>query len=123
MYGSSKALDLPHRSACPPALRRVRRAVSHRTGKPPAYGEGSHLHLPGALDLVNHDAVDLAGLDVGQQAAQTRTIHVASRIAAVVVVFRLAGPTLRPLAFYVPPAGVALALPRAKLLRQPLPGR
>src|SRR5260370_25065843 len=85
MYGSSKALDLPHRSACPPALRRVRRAVLHRTGKPPAYGEGSHLHLPGALDLVGHDAIDLAGFDVAQQPTQGRPVQVATGITPVLV--------------------------------------
>ena len=45
-----------------------------------------------AIDLVDDDAVDLAGLDVGQQALQGRSFHVAAGEAAVVVAVGQAGP-------------------------------
>src|SRR5256885_6673738 len=38
--------------------------------------------------LVDHDAVDPAGLDVGHKPLDRRPIHVAARVAAVVVVGR-----------------------------------
>src|SRR5262249_7877886 len=110
MYGGSKALDSPHQSACPPALRRVRRAVLHRTGKLSAYGEDSHLRLPGALDLVDDQAVDLAGLNIAQQLGEGRPGHGAAAVAAVVIAFRQHGPTGMLLAVDVSQASFALGI-------------
>src|SRR2546423_15170690 len=45
----------------------------------------SHLRLPGALQLVHDYCIDLARLNVGQQALQGRAVHVAAGEAAVVV--------------------------------------
>src|SRR5260370_18587024 len=103
MYGGSKALDSPHRSACPPALRRVRRAVLHRTGKLPAYGEDPHLRLPGALDLVGQHGIDLSLPDVGQELLQGGAAHVAAGEAAVAVALGQAFPALPPPALAVVP--------------------
>ena len=61
------------------------------------------LHHPGEVeqraaepvDLVDDHAVDLAGLDVGQQALQGGAVHVAAGEAAVVVAVGQARPSPR----------------------------
>jgi hypothetical protein len=63
-----------------------------------------------AVHLVDHHAVDLARLDVGEQPLQGRTFHVAAGEAAVVVTLRQAGPTLLPLAGHERLAGLALGV-------------
>jgi hypothetical protein len=46
-----------------------------------------NLHLPGALDFISHDTVDLAGLDIDQQTLQRGALHVSAGEAAIVVAF------------------------------------
>ena len=85
------------------------------------------LHQPGKVEqapgkpihLVDHDAVDLPGLDVGEEALQGRTLHVSARVASIVVAVRQADPTLvlhgRDVGF----AGFALGVEAVEVLVQP----
>jgi hypothetical protein len=75
-----------------------------------------------AVHLVNHDAVDLAGLDVAQEAAQGGPLQVAAAPAAVVVALGQTDPALVPLAGDERRGRLALGIERVKLLRQPLLG-
>ncbi len=47
------------------------------------------------VDLVDHDDVDLAGCDVGEQPLQGRALQRAAREAAIVIVARAAASSLR----------------------------
>ena len=47
-----------------------------------------------AVDLVDHDHVDLAGLDIGQQLLQGRAVEVAAGIGGVVIVLGKGLPAL-----------------------------
>ncbi len=88
------------------------------------------LHHPGeiherpteAVDLVDHHAVDLAGPDVGHQALERRTIHVAAGEPAVVVAVRQAHPALGLLAGDVCLGAFALRVQRIEVLLEPLLG-
>lgn len=73
-----------------------------------------------AVDLVNHDAVDLARLDIRQQAFQRRPFHIAAGEPAVVVLVRKALPTFARLRLDVVLARLALGIERVKFLLQPL---
>src|SRR5262245_46451341 len=46
------------------------------------------------IEFVDQNAVDLAGLDVGEQAFERRPVHVAAAVAAVVVALGQAHPAL-----------------------------
>ena len=48
-----------------------------------------------AIDFVHQDAVDLAGLNVGQQSSERRSIHVAAGKSPVVIPIGLSTPSLR----------------------------
>ena len=82
------------------------------------------LHEPGeiqerpaeAVDPLDDDAVDLAGLDVGQQAGECRPVEVAAGETAVVVGVRQAGPAFGPLAGDIGLGGFALRVQRIELL-------
>src|SRR5688572_306431 len=64
------------------------------------------LHHPGEIDqrtaepidLVNHDAIDLARLDVGKQLPDAGPFEIRTRVSAVAVLGRDKGPSLMPLA-------------------------
>ena len=76
------------------------------------------------VDLVDHDDVDLARLDIGQQPLQSRALHGAagdSRHRRIVA--GSASPALVPLARDVGLAGLALGIEGVELLLQPLLGR
>jgi hypothetical protein len=62
------------------------------------------------VDLVDHDDVDLARLDVGHQPLERRALHVAARERRIVVVVGHRNPPLGPLAGDVGMAGVALGV-------------
>ena len=88
---------------------------AHRRGRVELLGDRherhlvplEHLHHPGevqqaaaqAVHLVDHDAVDHAGLDVGHQPFQGRAVHVAAGESAVVVLLRAGSPSLRAAGF------------------------
>ena len=63
-----------------------------------------------AIDLVDDDHVDLAGLDVRHHAAQRRTFHVAAREGGIVVVVGYWNPALGPLAGDVGMASITLGI-------------
>ena len=51
-----------------------------------------------AIDLVDHHNVYLAGIDVGQQCLQPRSVHSAARESAIVILGAYGGPPFVPLA-------------------------
>lgn len=73
-----------------------------------------------AIHLIDHDAVDLARLDVRQQALESRAVHVAAGESAVVVAVAQADPALVLLAGDVCFARVALGVQRVELLLEAL---
>ena len=68
------------------------------------------------VHLVNHDAVNLSRLNVGQEAFQRRPLHVAAGESAVVVPFRKALPTFVHLGLNVVLARLAMGVERVKFL-------
>jgi hypothetical protein len=72
------------------------------------------------IDLINHDHVDLACLDVGDQPFQGRPLHRAAGIAAVIVKRRGRRPALVLLREDVGGAGFALGVERIEGLVQTL---
>jgi hypothetical protein len=99
----------------------VEHQPAHRGGGVELLGDGDERHLvaledfdqpgevgqaPGqAVDLVDHDDVDLAGLDVGQQALQSGPLEVAAGEAGIDVVVGDGDPPFRALAGHVGQAG------------------
>ena len=75
-----------------------------------------------AIDLVDDDAVDLAGLDVGHEALQGGPVHVAAGEAAVVVAVGQQRPALSGLAADVGLARLALGVQGVELLLEALLG-
>ncbi len=75
-----------------------------------------------AVHLVDHDAVDLARLDVGHHAFQRRPIHASAGVAAIVVVIRQALPPLGFLTGDVRLARFALRVQRIEFLLESLLG-
>ena len=74
------------------------------------------------VDLVDDDDIDLARLDVGQQALQGRALQGAAGEAAIVVAVGQQPPALVLLAGDVGLAGLALGIERVEVLLQPLLG-
>jgi hypothetical protein len=103
--------------------------LSHRDKGHPMLFEGGHhagevQQRPAqAVDFVDHHAVDLTGLDVGQEAVKRRPFHVAAGEAAVVVALRHTGPAQGGLALDVSAARFALGVKRAEFLVEPFLGR
>ena len=89
-----------------------------------------HLHQLGevheraaeAVDLVDDDDVDRAGLDVGQQAAQCRPFQRAAREAAIIVAVGDEEPAFRLLAGDIGLARLALGIEGVELHVQPFLG-
>ena len=87
-----------------------------------------HLDEPGevhqgaaeAIDLVDHDDVDAAGLDVGEQPPQGRALECATGDATIVVTVRHQQPALRALAEDIGLAGLALGVEAVEGLLQAL---
>ena len=87
-----------------------------------------HLDEPGeihqraaeAIDLVDHDGVDPAGFDVGQQASQGRALQRAAGNTTVVVTVGDKQPAFRALAEDVGLAGLALSVEAVEGLLQAL---
>jgi hypothetical protein len=75
-----------------------------------------------AIDLVDDDHVDLAGLDVRHHAAKRRTFHVAAGEGRIVVVVGYWNPALGALAGDVGMTGVALGIDGVVFLVQPFVG-
>jgi hypothetical protein len=73
--------------------------------------------------LVHHDAIDLLRLDVGQQAAQRRAVHVGAGEPAIVILIGQQGPSLAALAAGVRLAGTPLRVERVEVLIQAFLGR
>ena len=69
-----------------------------------------------AIDFVDDHAIDLAGLDVGQEALQGGPVHVAAGEAAVVVAVGQQGPALSGLAADVGLGRFALGVEGVELL-------
>ena len=75
------------------------------------------------VDLVDHDGVDLAGPDIGQQFLQGRAVERGAREAAVVVVVGNQAPALMRLALDVGLAGLALGIERVEFEIEIMLGR
>src|SRR6201997_5609467 len=76
-----------------------------------------------AVDFVDYHAVEFAGLDGGQQASQSRTIHVGGGEAAIVVTVGERAPAFAPLTEDEVLGGIALRVERVKVLLQSFFGR
>ncbi len=76
-----------------------------------------------AVDLVDHDDVDLAGPHVCQEPLQRRAIGVATGEAAIVILGSDQGPAGMGLASDVGLRGLVLGIERVEVLLQPLVGR
>ena len=74
------------------------------------------------VDLVDHDHIDLAGGDVGQQPLQRRPLHRPAGEAAIVVAGLERPPAFAGLALDVGGAGGALGIEAVEVLLQPLLG-
>ena len=72
-----------------------------------------------AIHLINHDAIDFAGLDMFEQVLQRGPVEIRARESAVVVIVRNGGPAQMPLALDVRFGGFALRLKRVELLVEP----
>ena len=83
--------------------------VGERTGQP--------------VDLVNHDDIDLAGFDVGQEPLQGRAVGRAAGIAAVLVAGADYGPAGMGLTADIGLRGVLLGVERIEILLKPVVGR
>ena len=68
------------------------------------------------VDLVDHNRVDLARLDVGEEPLERRTLEGATRDAPVIVHLRQREPALVLLAEDVRLAGLALCVERVEIL-------
>jgi hypothetical protein len=75
------------------------------------------------VDLVDHDDVDGAGLDIREQLPQGGPVHRPAGEAAIVIVLRQCGPALMLLAGDIGRAGLALGVERVELLLQTFFGR
>jgi hypothetical protein len=75
-----------------------------------------------AVDLVDNDRVDLAGLDIGQQSPQRWPLHTAARKATVVVHCGKSNPASRLLALDISLARFALSIERIEVLLEPFLG-
>ena len=75
------------------------------------------------IDLVDHDHVDLAGRDIGEQLLEGRAVEIAAGIGGVVIMLGQQPPALRGLALDVGLAGLALGVERIELLIQSVLGR
>ena len=76
-----------------------------------------------AIDLVDHDDVDPAGADVGEQPLQGRALDRAAGEAAIVVGRPDQDPALMGLALDVGLGRLALGVERVEVLLQPVVGR
>jgi hypothetical protein len=76
-----------------------------------------------AIDLIDDDDVDLAGLHVLQELLQGRPVGIAAREAAVVVFGSQQGPTGVGLAADIGLRSIILGIERVEVLLQPLVGR
>src|SRR5260370_41919139 len=74
------------------------------------------------VDFVGDYRVDLAGLDVGQEARESGPVHVAPGKAAVVITSRQTLPALVALALDVGQGGFALRIERVEVLFKTLLG-
>jgi len=74
------------------------------------------------IHLVDHDAIDLPGLDIGEQALKSGTLHIAAGETAVVVPRRQAGPTLVFLARDIGLGRFPLGIQAVELLFEPFVG-
>ena len=75
-----------------------------------------------AIDLVDDDDVNLAGLDVRQKPLQGRALHRAAGKPAVVIHVRKRDPAVVALADDIGLASLALGVERVELLLEPLVG-
>ncbi|KRH78602.1 hypothetical protein FERRO_15930 [Ferrovum sp. JA12] len=75
-----------------------------------------------AVDLVDDDHIDLAGLDVGHQSSQRWAFHVAAREGRIIVVVCHRNPSLGALAGDVGMPRITLCVDRVVFLVQPLVG-
>jgi hypothetical protein len=116
----------------------VQGQAAHRMGRVELLGNGDErdalpverLHDAGEveqgpaepIDLVDDDAVDLAGLDVPEEPVEGGPLHVAAGVAAIVVVVGQYSPALRLLAGDVRLGGVALCVERVVFLVEPFVG-
>ena len=73
-----------------------------------------------AIDLIDDDAIDLAGFDVGHQTLESGPVHVAAGEAAVVVAVGQAGPAFAGLAADEGLGRLALGVEAVELLLQTL---
>jgi hypothetical protein len=71
-----------------------------------------------AIDFIAHNEINFAGLDVGQQALECRSIHVAAGEATIVVALGQASPAFVGLAANKGFGGLALGIQRVELLLQ-----
>ena len=76
-----------------------------------------------AVDLVDDDDLNLAGLDVGQQPLQGRALHRAAGEAAVVIHVGKRDPAGMTLAHDIGLASFPLGVERVELLLEPIVGR
>ncbi len=76
-----------------------------------------------AIDLVDHDHIDPAGLYIRQQALQGRAVQGSTGAATVVVTLRQQLPTLMGLALDVGLTSLALGIQRVEVLLQARRGR
>ena len=83
--------------------------------------EVNHLHevqqrAGQPVDLVDDDHIDLPGVDVRQQAAQPRTLHVPARETTIVIAIRQSRPAPHPLSFDIVFRRFPLRIQRVELL-------
>ncbi len=76
-----------------------------------------------AVDLVDDDDLDLAGLDIGEEPLQRRALHRSAREASVVIHVWECNPSGLPLACDIGLTGFALGIKRIELLLEPIVGR
>ncbi len=72
-----------------------------------------------AVDLVDHDGVDLPGLDIGEQLPERGAVQGAARDAAIVIGLCEDRPPFMTLAKDEGLAGLALGIQRVEVLFQP----
>ena len=75
-----------------------------------------------AIDLVDHDHIDLAGLDIGQQLLEGRAVEVTAGVCGVVILLGQGPPSLERLALDIGLAGLPLGVQRVEFLLKAMLG-